>query len=126
MEKKYNIQLNPNKLSKEQIDKHKDFDALLKRYRTSPERPKPIYRRMVFWTTALAVAASLALLLVYTGVFSGNGNDYQKKMADYFRAERPFIDRPLQQVKKEFASFDVDVNQGGVFEYPSGSKLTVQ
>ena len=123
MRKKYNIQLNPKRLSKEEMAKHKDFDALLEKYHSTPKHQiQPIYRRMTFWVAAVAVAATLALLLVYVGSF--NQVSYEQRMADHFRGLE-YVNPPLDNIKKTFASYKVDVNQGGVFEYPSGSKLIV-
>ncbi|MEO1263776.1 MAG: hypothetical protein AAFZ15_33520 [Bacteroidota bacterium] len=125
MKKNYDIRFNPKRLSKEEVDRHKDFDALLRQYRPSSGKVKPLYRRMAFWMVAAAAAAALALLVVYTGTnFNASENDYAQQMSDYFTT-RPFIDAPLDNVKPTFASYEVDVNQGGVFEYPSGSKLIV-
>ena len=101
MKKKYNIQLNPKRLSKEEIDRHKDFDALYKRYQRKPLGPQPMYRKLTFWIAAVAAAAVLALLLVYTG--TSNEANYDQKMADYFDSQ-PFINRPLGQIEKKFVS----------------------
>lgn len=122
MRKKYNIQMNPKRLSKEDIAKHKDFNALYSKFQSLPKSPSPVYRRMSFWIVAAAAAA--AMLLLYVGVNQINAGNYEKRMASYFD-NSDFINPPFDQVQKTFASYDVDVNQGGVFEYPSGSKLFV-
>ena len=125
MKKNYDIRFNPRRLSKEEIARHKDFDALLRQYRPTPAKVKPLYRRMAFWVAAVAAAAAVALLLVYTGTGTAVGeNTYAQRMSDYFQ-QRQFIDAPMTNVKPTFASYKVDVNQGGIFEYPSGSKLIV-
>ncbi len=122
MRKKYNIQLNPKRLSKEDIARHKDFDALFEKFQSMPKPREPIYRRMTFLIAAAAIAAALALLLIYVGTASQIS--YEQKMANYFE-DLEFVNPPLDNIKKTFASYKVDVNQGGVFEYPSGSKLIV-
>lgn len=122
MSKKYNIHVNPKGLSKEQIDKHKDFNALLDQYQNTAGKPKPIYRRMSFW--AAAVAAAIAAFFVINIGIDSDQPSYDQNMAHYFD-NQPYINPPLPQAKAKFASYEVDVNQGGVFEYPTGSKLIV-
>ena len=122
MKKKYNIQLNPKRLTDEEVARHKDFDAVLAKFRKQPIGPRPLYRQLTFWIAAVAVAAVFALLLIYTG--TGNEKDYSQKMAEYIDRQ-PFVNCPLTKVEKRFASYRLDANKGGVFEHPSGSKLIV-
>lgn len=121
MRKKYNIQMNPKRLSNEDIAKHKDFNALYSKFQSLPKDRTPAYRRLSFW---IAAAAAAAMLLLYVGVNSIYTGNYEQRMADYFD-HSDFINPPLDQIQKTFASYNVDVNQGGVFQYPSGSKLIV-
>lgn len=118
MEKNYDIRVNPKPLTKEQIARHKNFDALLGQYQAAPKQ-RPIIRRMV-WITSAAAAAMLGFFLIFQPFKS----DYTEQQAEFFRSQ-PFINQPFEQVKPSFASFKVNPNQGGVYNYPSGSKLVV-
>ncbi|HFA50442.1 MAG TPA: hypothetical protein ENJ95_15625 [Bacteroidetes bacterium] len=121
MKKNYNIHLNPKRLSKEEIERHKDFDALLAKYRSAPKPRQPIIRRLAIIGAALAVAASVAILLF---AYFGNNGNYEARDKAHFAALN-YINPPIPQVKPSFASFQVNATKGGIYEYPSGSKLIV-
>lgn len=128
MGKNYNIQINPQQPSKESIAKRMDFDGLLSQYESETAagtRPKeavvrPLRSRYLFYIGA--AAAAIALLIIGVSVF--NRPNPAQLEAKYF-ADRPFVDQPLEKAQARFASFRVDVNQGGVYEYESGSRLVV-
>ena len=121
----YKIKINQDQPSSEDIAKHKNFDALLQQFQeTTPEtvvKETPV--RRLRWLRYAAATAAVLLLGVF--IFQ-NGQEHNNGLteAKYF-ADRPFIDRPLKNIKPQFASRSVDANQGGVFEYDNGSKLTV-
>ena len=121
----YKIKINQDQPSSEDIAKHKNFDALLQQFQeTTPEpvvKETPV-RRLRWLRYAAATAAVLIL-----GVFlfqQGTGETVGITEAQYF-ADRPFIDPPLKNIKPQFASRSIDANQGGVYEYDNGSKLTI-
>lgn len=122
MEKNYKIHLNPKPLTSEQVKRHQDFDALLKKYKGAQPQPvrQPILRKLIYISGA--IAASVAILFF---IFQGVGNeDYGKQERTHF-ASQPYVNPPLKNVKPSFASYQVNANEGGVYEYPSGSKLVV-
>ncbi len=120
MKKNYDIRLNPKPLTKEQIAKHKDFDALLNQFAlTSQPKTRPIVRRLTW-----AVGAVAASLVAFFFINQLTKEDFVEKQAAYFNA-RPYVSQPFEQVNPTFASFKVNPNDGGVFKYPSGSQLTV-
>lgn len=128
MGKNYNIKINPQQPSKESISDKMDFDALLVKYETeaagSSGGQKAVVRplRVRYLSYIGAAAAAVAMLIIALSVF--NRPKPHKLEAKYF-AERPLIDPPLEKAQARFASFRVDVNQGGVYEYESGSRLVV-
>ncbi|PHN07496.1 OmpH family outer membrane protein [Flavilitoribacter nigricans] len=128
MGKNYNIKINPQQPSKESISQRMDFDALLSKYEsesdTGSTRKKTAVRplRVRYLSYIGAAAAAIALLIMAISVF--NRPKPATLEARYF-ANRPFVDQPLEKAQARFASFRVDVNQGGVYEYESGSRLVV-
>lgn len=128
MGKNYNIKINPQQPSQSDIAKKMDFDDLLSKYeseaKTDTGRKKASVRplRIRYLSYVSAAAAAIALLVIALSVF--NSPKPEVLEAKYF-ADRPFIDQPLEKVQAKFANFRVDVNQGGVYEYQSGSRLVV-
>jgi len=122
MKNNYHINRNPKKLSSEEIARHKDFDALLKQFRQNPSTKRPeAIRRLLFQYGGLAVAAVAVVL--YFAIGMKTEPNYLKKEKQFFAA-RPFVQPPLP-IKPTLASFKINANKGGVFEYESGSKLIV-
>lgn len=124
MKQKYDIRFNPKRLTGQQIAQHKDFDGLLKKFQQAPSPKTGLVRKLVFIASAIAIAATIAGVVFYAPFQSEAAGDYQAKSAAYFNS-KPFIDRPLENVKPQFASYQVNGTKGGVYEYPSGSKLLV-
>jgi hypothetical protein len=124
----YNFKINPQQPSSEDIHKKMDFDALLSKYQAgtqeaptgskAPRRPL----RVRYLTYVTSAAAAIALILLAVNYL--NRPKPAVLEARYF-ANRPFVDQPLEKAVARFASFRVDVNQGGVYEYESGSRLVV-
>lgn len=126
MGNKYNFKINPRLPSREEIQRHKDFGALLRRFRGEQEnrRALRIRRLRVLSVSSAAAAAVAAVAIVLGGIFS-SPNEPALTAAEYF-ARQEFVKPPLSEdIQPQFASFRVDANQGGVYEYPSGSRLVV-
>ncbi len=125
--KNYNWKLNQDQPSKSQIDAHKDFDAVLNAYNKSvPQTPEkaPIMRRMYY--LAGAVAAALVGLFFFFGLSNGEKeNDTITNFKEY-AATKPYVNPPLgEAAAAQFVSKSISANEGGVFEFENGSKLTV-
>lgn len=124
----YNFKINPQQPSSEDIHQKMDFDALLSKYQAgNQEAPtgkvaprSPL--RVRYLTYISSAAAAIALLLLAINFL--NRPKPAVLEAKYF-ADRPFVDQPIEKAVASFASFQVDVNQGGVFQYESGSRLVV-
>ncbi len=120
MKKNYDIRLNPKPLSKEQVQRHKDFDALLASYSTAQPKKEAVVRKMVLRVAAIA-ASLVGLFFVYDKFLV---EDYSDKQTAFFN-NRDYISQPFNEVKPTFASFKVNPTEGGIYKYPSGSQLTV-
>lgn len=119
MKKQYKIHVNPKRLTSQQIARHKNFGKLLQQFQSQPQ-PKPIVRRLLY--AVGAVAAVLAGLIIFSQLF--NNQSFEQKQKAWF-ASQPFINPPLDEFKPQFSSFRVNPNEGGIYEYPSGSRLIV-
>ena len=125
----YNFKINPKLPSSEDIAKHQDFAALLQQFEESQSTPllrrkSAIVRRMRY-VGAWAAAAAVALLLVFMGTNTNKSIEvYQKEQATYFAA-LPYVNPPLPKAQPQLANFKVQANQGGIYEYESGSKLII-
>ncbi len=124
MKNNYNIKIDPKKLSSEEISKYQDFDKLLAEFSEQKKQPKsPLIIASRKWVyTAVAVAASFIGIFVIA--LNDSSNDYAAQQRQYFD-NLPYINPPFTNVKPQFASFKISANQGGVYEYESGSKLRV-
>ncbi len=123
MKQNYNIKRNPEPLSDAQIAKHQDFDALLKAYQAS-ELPKrtAITRRM--WVATSAVAAALVGIIGFSTLFSSASKSYDKQQTAYFEAQE-YINPPLTEMKPSFASYTVNTNEGGSYEYANATRINI-
>ncbi len=119
MKKKLDIQMNPARPSSGEIARRKDFDALLEAYATTPKQ-RPIIRKMYYY----AAAAAAAIAVIFLSLHFLQLNDYENRQAEWVGSQ-PFINPPLEQIKPQFTANPVSSQQGGVIEYPSGSKITV-
>lgn len=121
--KNYNIKFNNTPLSDEDIDKHKDFDALLEKFNDTPQEEPQQRPAGVYWMryVAGAVAAALIGVLVFVGLNKNNNNSVDPMAF----ADQPYINPPIDNVKAQFASYKVNANQGGVYKYKNGSKVIV-
>ncbi len=142
---KYNFQFNLPDISSKEINKHKDFDALLKQMEAVPEVPKqqpakvvklkPIevskqpakvvrmrsWRRNITYVASLSAAAMLALAVYFT---IGGSNGLVQEAAIKLN-EQPFVFTPMEKLEKSGTVFKVEGTEGGIFEYESGSKVSV-
>lgn len=122
----YNIKINPRLPSREEIARHKDFDALMRQYR--PQKAGAVRTRLRSLRTAYiggAIAAALAAVLIVLGGVFSSPKPASLTASAYF-SQQPCIAPPLTAEKgPAYSSFRVNVNQGGVYEYPSGSRLVV-
>lgn len=120
MKRGYNFRINDPQPSKERIETHKDFDALLERYQASQKAPKSIRRQLY---TGMSIAAALGgIILLVNLPFA---RSYEEKSQAYF-ASQPFIAPPLgDTVQKAFSQFAVDAGQGATLSGHNGTQLRV-
>lgn len=124
---KYNIIFNPPELTSEQINKHKSFEELMAKLETAAppvETPRVVqlkpWRRRLLYAASVGAAAMIALVL-----YLGTGQENMEHLVANKLAAMPYVNPQLMEMQKEFASFKLDGTTGGVYEYESGSKVTV-
>lgn len=134
MKNNYNFKKNQQPPSSEQIAQHQNFDAVLEQFQTAaaPAAQEATvvelspWRRVYLWAGS-AAAVLLIGWLIYTGTTSNqflSAEDYFAQQSAFFEAQ-PYVKAPLPKAKAQFANFKMQANQGGTFEYESGSKLVV-
>ncbi len=123
MEKKnYNIKIDQPQPSASDIQKHMDFDGLLGKMGAVPD-PTPTGKIVSgnFWQYsigALLVGAAAVALLFF------NPHWLENQQADPMTVHN-YVNPPIKDIQAQFASFKVDANKGGTFEYGNGSKVIV-
>lgn len=124
MRKNYNIKLNPEKLSSEDIAKHKDFDALLHQHRKG-DPPRRSGRRLRLIYIGSAVAAAIAGILFYFNIFDQPSVETPVLSNEAYFAQQDFVRSPLEQVRPTFTEHRVDADEGGTYDFASGSRLVI-
>lgn len=139
MKNQYNIKTNPPDLSSEQIEQHRDFDALLKVFEQAPssdeetyspnevaaswtvERSKP---RPYFFYIITAVAAAVLLVVALRqnrGVVSPTLVPPTGQMAELLE-----LQKPLPHIEQAVERLTIaDAAKGETLHYPSGSEVIV-
>ena len=116
--KNYNINLDPKDLSSQEINKHKDFDALLQQVNTVPAK-KPFNIKVLYY-----LAGSVAAALLIGSIFISLSSDQGMTTEEYL-ASQPYVNPPLKNIEPVYEKAVINVNQGGEFVYESGSKIIV-
>jgi len=125
MSKQYDIRINPQQPSSEEIARHKNFDALLDQYRQAQATPQP-GARIIRFPLLMRYAAAVAVLAIaaYGAFFLIQpAEDVQ---AAFFK-KQPHVLVPFDnpEFAEPVAALKVNANKGGVLEYPSGSRLVI-
>lgn len=122
MMKNYKFNRNPEQLSRQDIEKHMNFDALLEAYDRQKAPQRPALVRRLAWIGSAAAAALMGWWLLFGGSVQPT---YETRNRAYF-AEQPFVNPPFEsKAKAQFAKYTFPANQGAVYEYASGSRLIV-
>ena len=121
----YEFKFNPKKPSREEIARHKDFGKLLKRYQSEQRESDRRIARIRRIYIGSAVAAAIAAVAILMGGFFSSPTVPTITAEAYFQ-QKDFVAPPIKEIEKnQFASFRVEADKGGVYEYPSGSRLVI-
>lgn len=125
MENNYNFKINQPPIKKADIEKHKDFDALLKRMEGQPppkRQLKVASKNMFYWISGIA-ALLLIGVVAFNNFFQEETN--QSNLTEHYLATQPYINPPVKELSKQPEIVTVNANEGGVYQFPSGSKMVV-
>jgi len=126
MDNNYNFKINPTSVDKSQVEKHKDFDALLKRSIAAKKPPTKVVRlstRQIF-----AVVTGIAAVLLIGMTILGRLNKSAVGNTDAtlaYLATQPYVNPPLENFAKKSETVTVNANEGGAYQFPSGSRMVV-
>jgi len=121
MSKQYDIRINPQQPSSEEIARHKNFDALLEQYQQKKATPQP-GASIIRFSLLMRYAAALAVLAIAVyGAFILTQPAVSDVQAAYFE-KQPHIIVPFEQpeLTKPAVALKVNASKGGVLEYSSG------
>jgi len=124
MRNKYNMQLNPRRLSREDIEQHKDFDALLEEFQQSQPPGRTALRRRLWYLSGAVAAAVAGLLFYFAAGPSPLDRDPVPTPEAYF-ARQELVEPPLETVVPEFTAHSVDARQGGTYAFGGGSRVVI-
>lgn len=126
MDNNYNFKINQPPLKKGDIEKHKNFDALLQRMEAPPPPKKELKvaskRSPYYWIAG--IAATLLIGILAFGNLFPDGASGQKATTAYL-ASQPYVNPPIESLAQKAATITVNANEGGVYQFPSGSKMVV-
>jgi len=121
MDNNYNFKT----LKKADIEKHKDFDALLKRMEASPPPKKELKvasKKMYYWVGG--IAATLLIGIFAFGNLFQNGEAAHNTTKHYL-ASQPYVNPPIENLAEAGERVTINANEGGVYQFPSGSRMLV-
>jgi hypothetical protein len=137
----YNIKRNVPEPDTADINKFKDFDALLASYQNtestqeggkilafiSPRegQSNSRMRRWILMGSSLATAAAVALLLIVRSLDDLPTPAQSLAVADAYFAQKPFVNPPLAKVKTQGKKISVDVALGASVELNEGTRLVI-
>ncbi len=122
--KNYNFNIDPPEPSKEAIQKHQDFDALMEEFEALPQEvPEKNLGRRIIRLAAVGIAAAVAgLVFTYVSQPQNNSNDFNVE-AKF--ASLPYVNPPIKKAQKAFEIKSTDINKGGTYFYENGTKVVV-
>ncbi len=127
MKHNYHLKINPKEPSREEIERHMDFEALLATYQAEPAAPKARVSHLTTrrWVYRFSAAAAIALLLAI-GISYLLNRPQGPTPEEYF-AQQPPIAPPLPSLKTTagLAALTVNVETGGTLEVGNGTELQI-
>lgn len=121
MENNYKFRFDTGEPSSDDIRQRMDFDALMGKFEEVQQQRRGHLRvRYVAYVLA-AAAAAVALLLLVPGWLRPKALTPEEWFGN-----QPFVQAPLPNMQPDFeTAMLADAYQGGVIEYPSGSRIVI-
>jgi len=141
--KNYKINIDKPKPTQEEILSGRNFDDVLKQYKSAPGKviKKPFWQTTGFVGAVVAVAAAVAVVVYVVNGNNGNlpsdgngnvisANDNVRQPDSAFTSTwtptKRSVTPPLAGVNVPFSKYKINSKRGGVFTYPSGTKVKFQ
>ena len=118
MKDRYKIKFNPPKLTEEQVNKHKDFEALLVQFEAAP---KPAGKVVQLTTRRVAMYASIAAAVLVLVWFGSRMLGVRTITPQQYAS--PYINPPLEEIDIPTFDFKIRGTEGGIVEDGNGSKI---
>lgn len=123
---KRKINLNREQISNQEIEQRKDFDSVLKKYRTFS---KPFYKKSWFTggmaAVAVGVFVSLLVLQKQSGKQgTGTNSEPSGSTAQAISVSSTGIHPPISGLNVPFQNYSIDAHNGGSFTHSTGSSIS--
>ncbi len=137
--KKVNINVGYNKLTKEEINSHKNFGKVYQNYVSSGVKPMKVAKRYPFSKLALITTVTVTVTTISiwkykttvhhsvkatTAQSSSSANSTSVASKSYDSIKRAFIHPPIKGIDVPYSKYSIDVSKGGVITY-NNSKITI-
>jgi len=135
MQPKFNI--DRPKVSDEEINKHKDFDNLVKQFKeqsiTKARSDKSWWKNNYIKYAAVIAGVTVICTVTYTALFNKStkeiaSNDKTTTLKDQNKSTQKntkFINEPFEKIKVNNTSYKVDNSKGAEIKHPTGSKIKI-
>ncbi|MBK6521644.1 MAG: hypothetical protein IPG08_04560 [Sphingobacteriaceae bacterium] len=135
MQPKFNI--DRPKVSDDEINKHKDFDNLVKQFKeqsiTKARSDKSWWKNNYIKYAAVIAGVTVICTVTYTALFNKStkeiaSNDKTTTLKDQNTKNTKstkFINEPFEKIKVNNTSYKVDNSKGAEIKHPTGSKIKI-
>lgn len=132
MQPKFNI--DRPKVSDDEINKHKDFDKLVKQFKeqsiNKAKSDKSWWKNNYIKYAAVIAGVTVICTVTYTSLFKKqNANDKiitkNEQQTKAPSTSIKFINEPFQKAKVNYTSYKVDNSKGADIKHPSNSKIKI-
>lgn len=132
MQPKFNI--DRPKVSDDEINKHKDFDKLVKQFKeqsiNKAKSDKSWWKNNYIKYAAVIAGVTVICTVTYTSLFKKQNADDKIITKNEQQTKAPntptkFINEPFQKAKVNYTSYKVDNSKGADIKHPSNSKIKI-
>lgn len=133
MEPKFNI--DRPKISDEEINKHKDFDKLVKQFKeqsiNKARTDKSWWKNKSIQYAAVIAGVTVICTVTYTALFKKQNTSANDKIATKTEQQASptkstkFINEPFDNLKVNYTSYKVDNSKGADIKHPSNTKIKI-
>ena len=132
MQPKFNI--DRAKVSDDEINKHKDFDKLVKQFKeqsiNKAKSDNSWWKNNYIKYAAVIAGVTVICTVTYTSLFKKQNADdkiitQKQQQTQVPNTPTKFINEPFQKAKVSYTTYKVDNSKGADIKYPSNSKIKI-